>query len=71
MALPGGASRVFDFSVKPVHDDAGAVVQVVAEGRDITELKRTEATLRQSQKLETSASSPAASRMTSTTFSWP
>ena len=53
LALPGGASRVFDFSVKPVHDDAGAVVQVVAEGRDITELKRTEATLRQSQKLET------------------
>ena len=44
---------MLDFSLKPVVDDAGAVVQVVAEGRDITDLKRTEATLRQSQKLET------------------
>lgn len=44
--------RVLDFSLKPVLDDVGAVVQVVAEGRDITDLKRTEASLRQSQKLE-------------------
>ena len=33
-------------------DEGGAVVQIVAEGRDITDLKQTEATLRQSQKLE-------------------
>ena len=47
-----GERRIFDFSLKPVLDDGSAVAQVVAEARDITELKRTEATLRQSQKLE-------------------
>lgn len=52
LELPDGVQRILDFSLKPVRDDGGAVVQVVAEGRDITELKRTEATLRQSQKME-------------------
>ena len=53
LTFPGGSQCVLDFSLKPVLDEAGAVVQVVAEGRDITDLKLTEATLRQSQKLET------------------
>ena len=53
LTFPGGSQCVLDFSLKPVLDEAGAVVQVVAEGRDITDLKFTEATLRQSQKLET------------------
>jgi len=53
LVFPDGSQRVLDFSLKPVLDEDGAVVQVIAEGRDITELKRTEATLRQSQKLET------------------
>jgi PAS domain S-box-containing protein len=41
-----------DFSLKPVLDDAGAVVSIVAEGRDITALKQTQEALRQSQKME-------------------
>jgi PAS domain S-box-containing protein len=53
LMFPDGIARTLDFSLKPVLDEAGAVVQVVAEGRDVTELKQTEATLRQSQKLET------------------
>ncbi len=52
LELHDGARRVLDFSLKPVRRDGGAVVQIVAEGRDITDLKQTEATLRQSQKLE-------------------
>jgi PAS domain S-box-containing protein len=53
LAFPDGSQRVLDFSLKPVLTEDSAVVQVIAEGRDITELKQTEATLRQSQKLET------------------
>jgi PAS domain S-box-containing protein len=52
LRLQPNDARVLDFSLKPVLDDVGAVVQVVAEGRDVTDLKRTEASLRQSQKLE-------------------
>ena len=53
LELGDGVQRVLDFSLKPVRDESDAVVQIVAEGRDISELKRTEATLRQSQKMET------------------
>ena len=53
LQFPDASVHVIDLSLKPVLDEAGAVVQVIAEGRDITELKRTEATLRQAQKLET------------------
>ena len=52
LAFPDGSRRVIDFSLKSVPDEGGAIRQVVAEGRDITELKRTEATLRQALKLE-------------------
>ena len=51
--FPDGKTRTFDFSLKPALDDKAGVVQVVAEAREVTDLKRTEATLRQSQKLET------------------
>jgi len=34
-----------DFSLRPIRDDSGAVVMSVAEGRDITHLKQTEAAL--------------------------
>jgi PAS domain S-box-containing protein len=37
--------RTFDFSLKPIFDDDATVVYLVAEGRDITELKRTDAEL--------------------------
>ena len=53
MCSPMAKLGSFDFSLKPVLDDKAGVVQVVAEARDVTDLKRTEATLRQSQKLET------------------
>lgn len=48
----GDTRRAFDFSMKPVVDDLGSPVLIVVEGRDITELKRTEEALRQAQKLE-------------------
>lgn len=50
-----GADEVraqIDFSLKPIFGDDGHPAWLVAEGRDITELKRTQDALRQSQKLE-------------------
>jgi signal transduction histidine kinase len=35
----GGEERSFDFSLKPVHDAEGRVTFLIAEGRDITEIK--------------------------------
>jgi len=48
---PNGETLLFDFSLTPVRDANGAVVFLVPEGRDITEVKRTEAALLQSEKL--------------------
>lgn len=36
----GDELRTIDFSIKPVRDATGKVVQLIPEGRDITELKR-------------------------------
>ena len=44
-----GNTIVVDFSLKPVHDDAGKVVLLIPEGRDITERKQAEAALHQSE----------------------
>ncbi|CAK0743478.1 two-component system, cell cycle sensor histidine kinase PleC [Azospirillaceae bacterium] len=41
---------IIDFSLKPVHDEHGHVVTLIPEGRDITERKRAEETLRQSEE---------------------
>jgi PAS domain S-box-containing protein len=38
-----GAVRTFDFSLKPVHDDTGAVVALIAEGRNVEEQRRQDA----------------------------
>ncbi|MDP5339767.1 MAG: PAS domain-containing protein, partial [Nodularia sp. (in: cyanobacteria)] len=38
----GDNIATIDFSLKPIKDDTGQVVQLIAEGRDITELKRAE-----------------------------
>jgi PAS domain S-box-containing protein len=46
-----GDTVLFDFSLTPVRDANGAVVFLVPEGRDITDVKRTEAALLQSEKL--------------------
>lgn len=40
---PDGELRSFDLSLKPVRDEAGAIVMLIPEGRDITELKRAQA----------------------------
>jgi PAS domain S-box-containing protein len=53
MALirPSGETINFDFSLTPVVDSDGNVIYLVPEGRDISELKRTEHALVQSEKL--------------------
>lgn len=47
-----GVLAYLDFSLKPVIGEDGRPIWIVAEARDITELKRTQDALRQSQKLE-------------------
>ena len=53
MALvrPDGEVMHFDFSLTPVRDDAGNVLFLVPEGRDISEVKRAESALLKSEKL--------------------
>jgi len=46
---PGGELRYIDFSLNPITDGEGQVVQLIAEGRDITERKRAENALRESE----------------------
>nr|WP_281357471.1 PAS domain S-box protein [Brasilonema bromeliae] len=48
----GAGDRVItiDFSIKPVFDDAGRVVLLIPEGRDVTDRKRAEAALRESEE---------------------
>lgn len=48
---PNGEVIIFDFSLTPVRDDAGKVMFIVPEGRDITEVKRAESALLKSEKL--------------------
>jgi PAS domain S-box-containing protein len=41
--IPNGDTMTTDFSLKPVVDEIGRVVMLIAEGRDLTARKRTEA----------------------------
>jgi PAS domain S-box-containing protein len=50
--LPALGWRWLDFTLRPLHDSRGVAVAIVLEAVDITEQRRTEAALRQSQKLE-------------------
>ena len=50
--LPVGGWRWFDFALRPVRDRTGAVVAIVPEALDLTDRKRAESVLRQSQKLD-------------------
>lgn len=49
----GGRRAIVDVSLKPIVDHAGQVVQVLAEGRDLTERKRAEESLREIGALTT------------------
>ncbi|WP_310421996.1 PAS domain S-box protein [Chamaesiphon sp. VAR_48_metabat_135_sub] len=44
---PSGGQIVLDFSLKPVFNEIGRVVTIVAEGHDITDLKQIQAALEQ------------------------
>jgi PAS domain S-box-containing protein len=44
-----GSTAVIDFSLRPVRDEAGRVVLLVPEGRDVTERVRAEAALREAE----------------------
>jgi PAS domain S-box-containing protein len=44
--------RTYDFSLRPIRDDAGRPTHVIAEARDITEQKQAEDALRQAQKMD-------------------
>ncbi len=46
----GGISATFDFSVKPILDEAGQVTLLIAEGRDISDRKQAEAILQESNR---------------------
>ncbi|GGE52467.1 hypothetical protein GCM10007276_31850 [Agaricicola taiwanensis] len=48
----GEVRAIVDFSLKPVIGERGETTWLVAEGRDITDLKRAQDALRQAQKLE-------------------
>jgi PAS domain S-box-containing protein len=49
--LPVG-DRYFDFAMRPVFDQHGAVASILAEAVDITDRRQAEEALRQSQKME-------------------
>jgi PAS domain S-box-containing protein len=47
--LADGSHIIVDFSLSPIFDDTGKVVMLIPEGRDITDRKRTEAALQDSE----------------------
>ncbi|HZF77913.1 MAG TPA: ATP-binding protein [Acetobacteraceae bacterium] len=53
VTLPDGRSVAVDFSLKPVRDEEGLVSLLVAEARDISDLKAAQAQLHEAQKLDT------------------
>ncbi|NCJ07480.1 PAS domain S-box protein [Synechococcales cyanobacterium C] len=46
----GDTHAVIDFSLKPICDESGAVVLLIAEGRDITQRRQAEIQLRESEE---------------------
>ena len=48
---PSGESSTFDFSLTPFRDAGGHVLYLIPEGRDITDFKRTQVALLQTEKL--------------------
>jgi PAS domain S-box-containing protein len=52
MEREGAPTAYLDYSVVPVRDEQGKIIYLLAEARDITELKAAQEQLRQSQKME-------------------
>jgi len=52
MERPGSPTAYLDVSMQPVRDETGAIIYLLFEARDITELKTAQEQLRQSQKME-------------------
>ena len=52
MEREGLPTAILDVSVQPVKDESGAIIYLLFEARDITELKAAQEQLRQSQKME-------------------
>jgi PAS domain S-box-containing protein len=50
--LPVGGWRWYDFQMRPVHDEDGMVVALVAEAAELTARRKAEEALRQAQKME-------------------
>ena len=50
--LPDGSMHIYNFAMTPVRDESGRVVEIVPEATDITDQRRIEEQLRQSQKME-------------------
>ena len=50
--LPDGSTRIYAFAMNPVRNATGQIVEIVPEATDITDLRRAEDALRQSQKME-------------------
>jgi signal transduction histidine kinase len=48
-----GDRMVYDYSIKPILDRSGTVIQLLADGRDITGARRAEAQLREVETLST------------------
>ena len=45
----GGHIRIMDFSIKPLYDENGRISFLIPEGRDITELRQAETSLKESE----------------------
>ncbi|HUE80015.1 MAG TPA: PAS domain S-box protein [Sphingomicrobium sp.] len=52
MEREGVPTAYLDYSVQPVRDENGEIIYLLAEARDITDLKAAQEQLRQSQKME-------------------
>jgi PAS domain S-box-containing protein len=48
--LADGSTAIIDFSLKPIFDEAGKVIMLIPEGRDISERKQTLAALQESEE---------------------
>ncbi|MCY7271760.1 MAG: PAS domain-containing protein [Sphingomonas bacterium] len=52
MEREGVPTAHLDYSIQPIRDDEGTIIYLLAEARDVTELKGAQEQLRQSQKME-------------------